>query len=51
MVKATVSSLMQEKINNKRFGTIPKLDISNVWVNESHKEDVFEGHYKYRELK
>ncbi|MCW6160003.1 MAG: SufD family Fe-S cluster assembly protein [Candidatus Micrarchaeales archaeon] len=50
MVKATVSSLMQEKINNKKFGTIPKLDISNVWVNESYK-DTFQGHYKYRELK
>ncbi len=51
-VKVAVSSLMQEKINNKRFGTVPALDISNLWGDaNAQTDDMFQGHYKYRELK
>lgn len=52
LAKVAVSSLIQEKINKGRFGTIPKLDISNLWAEQSvHNDDVFQGHYKYRDLK
>lgn len=50
LVKSAVSSLMFEKINNKRFGTIPKENLSSIWAHSS-SEDMFEGHYKYRQQK
>ncbi len=50
VAKSTVASLVHEKINMGRFGSIPKLDISNIWFTSSKESDLFEGHYKYREL-
>ncbi len=51
VAKSTVASLLHEKVNSGHFGTIPKLDISNVWFTTQKETDMFEGHYKYRELK
>jgi Fe-S cluster assembly scaffold protein SufB len=51
VAKSVVASLIHEKINNKKFGTMPKLDISNIWFASSGEADIFEGHYKYRDLK
>ena len=51
IVKEAVASLMHEKINNKVFGTIPKMDISSIWFDPkaAQAQGMFEGHYKYRE--
>ena len=53
IVKAIVSSLIHEKINNRRFGFVPKLDMSGIWMDQSAPQsgDLFEGHYKYRDVK
>jgi Fe-S cluster assembly scaffold protein SufB len=52
IVKSAVASLMNEKINGKKFGMIPKLDISSIWFDpKAAQADMFEGHYKYREQK
>jgi Fe-S cluster assembly scaffold protein SufB len=50
IAKSAIASLLHEKINNRRFGTIPKLDISDIWFDSPHDKDLFGGHYKYREL-
>ncbi len=52
VLKQAVSSLIAEKINTRRFGDVPKLDVSSIWA-EHHEQaaDLFGGHYKYRELK
>jgi Fe-S cluster assembly scaffold protein SufB len=53
IVKEAAVSLMNEKINNKVFGTIPKMDISSIWFDEKavHAQGMFAGHYKYRDQK
>ncbi|MFI5412815.1 MAG: SufB/SufD family protein [Candidatus Micrarchaeales archaeon] len=51
LVKEAAASLMNEKVNNKRFGTVPKMDISSIWFDPkaAQAQDMFAGHYKYRE--
>ncbi len=51
IMKLAVSSLMHEKINNKKFGETPMMDLSSVWAEQTAAQDMFEGHYKYRTQK
>ena len=52
LIKQVVSSLISEKIATRRFGDVPKLDVSSIWAEHNAAQaDLFEGHYKYRELK
>ncbi len=51
LVKSAIVSLMNEKINTKRFGDIPKIDISSIWFDPKAiaAQGMFEGHHKYRD--
>jgi Fe-S cluster assembly protein SufD len=42
-------SLIREKLRDKTFGKIPRLDTADMWIarGRSPKEDMLEGHYKY----
>ncbi len=53
VVKEAAASLMNEKIGSKGFGDIPKMDISSVWFDQkaAQAQDMFAGHYKYRDQK
>ncbi len=52
VVKSIVASLIHEKINNRTFGTVPKLNTVGVWFDTSaDASDIFQGHYKYRNVK
>lgn len=52
IVKAVTSSVISEKIKTEgNYGTIPKLDMSNmIWVSDN-PDEIFEKHYKYRDVK
>ena len=42
-------SLIREKLRDKTFGKIPKIDTADMWI-AGHRhsgEDMFKGHYKY----
>jgi Fe-S cluster assembly scaffold protein SufB len=47
--KRLALALMHDKISNGVFGHIPKIDMGELWISETHGEqELFGGHYKYR---
>lgn len=51
--RGAIASLINEKVNTKDFGTVPKLDTGGIWFDSpTGKEgDLFKGHYKYRDVR
>jgi Fe-S cluster assembly scaffold protein SufB len=48
--KRTAFALLHDKVTEKRFGHIPKVDMVDMWIPETAAEhSIFGGHYKYRE--
>jgi Fe-S cluster assembly scaffold protein SufB len=49
-MKELSMSLINSKLENKKYGITPKMDVRNIWIGSvGHEEtDMFKGHYKYR---
>ncbi len=50
MIRGLSMSLINNKLENRTYGAMPKMDTRNVWVgpSDSQDSDMFKGHYKYR---
>jgi Fe-S cluster assembly protein SufD len=50
LMKELSMSLINNKLENRTYGIIPKIDARNIWVTASDvkETDMFKGHYKYR---
>ena len=49
-MKELSMSLINGKLENRIYGSIPKMDARNIWVgaSDTSETDMFKGHYKYR---
>ncbi len=50
IMKELSMSLISSKLEDKSYGTVPRMDARNIWVgsSESKESGMFRGHYKYR---
>jgi Fe-S cluster assembly scaffold protein SufB len=49
IMKELSMSLINNKLETKRYGEMPKVDTRNMWaVSDTYDGDIFKGHYKYR---
>lgn len=50
IMKELSMSLINGKLENRIYGSIPKMDARNIWVgaSDTSETDMFKGHYKYR---
>ncbi len=49
-MKELSMSLINSKLEDKKYGFAPKMDIRNMWIGTAAagEKDMFKGHYKYR---